>query len=271
VDENASDFREALMELVETTYPEPAEHPSQERWLAYQRGELPADEEASLAEHLVRCRDCFDLLQAADALFGPAEEPGTGDELASTALWRQLRPQLFGDRDAQNPSNLRTLRPARRFRFPYALAAALFVALLGMTVWGFEERSALLALRAPRPNAPIYDFSAGERLSTPGESGERTLAAGSGPWMLVFHPSEELPVYRLAIRDAATGRELSSHDLRPDADLALTLDLPEGLARGRYRLEISGGSGDKGDKGDSGAGPILETHLLRVTPARRGG
>ncbi len=267
--ENASDFREALMELVETTYPEPAEHPSNERWLAYQRGELPADEEASLAEHLVRCRDCFDLVQAADALFGPAEEPAAGDELAAAALWRQLRPQLFGDRDAQNPSNLRTLRPARRFHFPYALAAALFVALLGMTVWGLEERSALLALRAPRPNAPIYDFSAGERLATsgaPGESGELKATAGSGPWMLVLHPSEELPVYRLAIRDAATGRELSSHALRPDADLALTLDLPEGLPPGRYRLEISAGSGD-----DRSA--KVETYFLRVLPgaqARRG-
>lgn len=270
--ENASDFREVLMELVETTYPEPAEHPSNERWLAYQRGELPADEEARLAEHLVRCRDCFDLVQAADALFGPAEEPADGEALASVAsvaLWRQLRPQLFGDRDAQSPSNLRTLRPTRRFHFPYALAAALFVALLGMTIWNLEQRSALLALRAPRPNAPIYDFSAGERLTTPGESGELTATAGSGPWMLVLHPNEELPAYRLAVRDDATGRELLSHALRPDADLALTLDLPEGLPPGRYRLEISADSGGRGDR----SAKVLETYFLRVlpeTPARRG-
>jgi hypothetical protein len=82
--------------------------------------------------------------------------------------------------------------------------------------------------------------------------------------MLVFHPAEELPVYRLVIRDAATGGELSSHELRLNQDLALTLYFPEGLRPGRYRLELSDGSG-------GGAGKPLETQLLRVTEAGRGG
>jgi hypothetical protein len=259
VSETSSDFQKALVELIDSTGPEPADHPSHERWIAYQRGELPADEEARLAEHLVRCRDCFDLAQAADALFGPESEPG--EALASAAIWRLLRPQLeTAPERPQSPAG-RTRDPASRARFPYALAASLFLAVLGLTGWNLAQRSALSALRAPKPDAPIIEFSAGERLPA---SGEKTLTAGSGPWMFVFHPADELPAYRLAIRDAETGRELSSHPLRPDADLALTLQLPEGLPPGRYRLELQDGSRE-------GSGKPLETHLLRVMTAGPGG
>ena len=140
-----------------------------------------------------------------------------------------------------------------------ALAASL-VAMVGLTAWNLRQQSVLDALRAPRPDAPIFDFSAGERLP---DSTEKTLSASTGPWMLVFHPSDELPVYRLALHDAVAGRELWSYELRPDEDLALTLQLPEGLPPGRYRLELSDGSGGR-------AGRVLETHLLRVTEPGRG-
>jgi hypothetical protein len=77
----------------------------------------------------------------------------------------------------------------------------------------------------------------------------------AGPQMLVLHPTDQLPAYRLAIHDAVTGRELSSHELRLNRDLlALTLYLPEGLPPGRYRLELA-----------DTTGKVLETDLLRVT------
>jgi hypothetical protein len=248
------------MELAATTGPEPGGHPSHERWIAYQRGELPAEEEALLAEHLVRCRDCCDLVQAADALFGPAEEPERseeGDELASAALWRLLRPRLSPVREI---SAGRAPRPARRFRLPYAAAASLFLALLGMSAWNLELRSTLKALRAPRPNVPIVYFSAGERLPT---ADEKTVTAGSGPWTLVLQPSTELTAYRLAVRDGGTDRELFSLALEPDADHALTLQLPE-VPPGRYRLELQDGA-------DGGSGKVLEEYHLRVTAVGRGG
>jgi len=251
VSENPADFREALSELIELAGPEPADHPSGERWIAYQRGELPAEEEARLAEHLVHCRDCFDLVQAADALFGEKSADEESEKLASAAVWRLLGPELSGKTKAPV---VRARRPGWRFRLPYALAAAL-VALLGMTAWNLEQRSALQALRAPRANVPIYDFSGGERLSEPVEK-----TARPGPSVLVFHPTEERKVYRLAVRDAGTRRELSSHDLRPNADFALTFDLPEGLPPGRYQLELAEDSGR-----------VLETYLLRVDATAPGG
>ena len=43
-------------------------------------------------------------------------------------------------------------------------------------------------------------------------------------------------------------------ELRPDADSALRLHLPEGLPAGRYRLDLA-----------DGAGNVLEPFLLHVT------
>ena len=255
--ESSSDFRDTLLELIDTS-PEPMDHPSPDQWIAYHRGELSADEEASLQEHLARCRDCFDLAEGAAAFAQPGEEPGAGQEVETAALWRLLRPQL--DPPLQNVREISAgprRRPSWKFRLPMALAASFFVALVGLTAWNLQQRSALKALRAPRANAPISDLSAGERVP-----GGRELTVPAGPRMLVFHPAEELPVYRLVIRDATTGRELPSAELHLDQNFALTLYLPE-LRPGRYRLELSDGS-------DGRAGRVLETHLLRVTEPGRG-
>ncbi len=260
--ESASDFRGTLLELIDAS-PEPMDHPSPDQWIAYHRGELPAGEEARFQEHLARCRDCFDLAAAAAELARPDEEPGAGQEVDTAALWRLLRPQLGPSPDPP-PQNVREIssgtrrRPSRWSPLPTTLAASFFVALVGLTAWNLRQQSALEALRAPRPNAPIFEISAGER----GPDG-RELTVPTGSRMLVFHPAEEIPVYRLVIRDAATDRELSSNELRLNRDLALTLYLPEGLRPGRYRLELSDGSGGR-------AGKVLETQLLRVTEASRG-
>jgi putative zinc finger protein len=252
--ETSSDFRDTLLELIETS-PEPADHPSPDQWIAYHRGELAAEEEARLQEHLARCRDCFELAEGAAAFARPDAEPNAGQEVETTALWRLLRPQLGPSGD-----NVRAIsagargRPLWTFRLASTLAASFFVALVGMTAWNLRQRSALEALRQPQPNAPIFDIASVERASN---GREWTMPAG--PQMLVLHPDEDLPVYRLVIREDATGRELSSHELRP-YDFALTLYLPVGLRPGLYRLELADGK----------AGRILQTHLLRVTEAGRG-
>jgi hypothetical protein len=242
VGETSSDFRDTLLELIDRSHQEPADHPSPDQWLAYQRGELPAGEEEHLQEHLVRCRDCFDLAAGAAAFAQPDED---GEEVETAAVWRLVRPQ--SDPPSQKVQSIR--RPSRGFRLPMGLAASFFVALVGLTAWNLQLRSDLAAVRAPRANVPIFEIVPVER-----DSAGRELTMPAGPRMLVIHPAEDLPAYRLAIRDAASGRELLSHELRPNQDLALTLYLPDGLPPGRYRLEIA-----------DGAGKVLETHLLRVT------
>ncbi len=105
--ERSSDFRDTLLELIDTS-PEPEGHPSPDQWLAYHRGELPDGEEARLQEHLARCRDCFDLGQAAAAFAHPDEEPNAGQAVESAALWRLLRPQLDLPSDPP-PRNVRDI------------------------------------------------------------------------------------------------------------------------------------------------------------------
>jgi Putative zinc-finger len=255
MEERASEFSDTLLELIEAS-PEPVDHPSPEQWIAYHRGELADDEAARLQEHLVRCRDCFDLAAGAAAFAQPDEEPNAGQEVETAALWRLLRPRLA----PSSPGNVRAISPGPRrrpswgSRLPSLLAASFFVALVGLTAWNLRQRSVLEALRQPQPNAPIFDIGSVERAP-----GGREWTVPARPLMLVLRPSKELPAYRLVIRDDAAGREISSHELRPNQDLVLTLYFPE-LKPGRYRLEISSARG----------GGVLETRLLRVTAADRG-
>lgn len=255
--EASSNFRDALEELIDTS-PAAMDHPSPDRWIAYHRGELSPEEEALLQEHLVRCRDCFDLSEGA-AAFAQPDEADTGQEMDTAALWRLLRPQLDPppEPSRQNVRDISTAPRRRPFRIPTTAAAGFFVALVGLTAWNVRQQGELEALRAPKPDALIVDFAAGERLPT---STETTLSASTGPWTFVFHPDVELRVYRLALRDAAAGSEQWSYELSPDQDLALTIQLPEALPPGRYRLELTDGSGAR----------VLETHLLRVPEPDRG-
>ncbi len=112
--ESSSDFRDTLLELIDAS-PEPMDHPSPDQWIAYHRGELAAEEEARLQEHLVRCRDCFDLAAAAAEFAPPDEEPGAGEEVDSAALWRLLRPQLDPSSDPP-PQNVREISAGARRR-----------------------------------------------------------------------------------------------------------------------------------------------------------
>jgi hypothetical protein len=256
VKESSSDFRDTLLELIDSS-PAPADHPSPDRWLAYHRGELAAEEEESLQEHLVRCRDCFDLSAAAAAFAQPEEEQGAGGEMETAAQWRLLRPQLDPP-----PANVRELfasprrQPAWKNRFPSTVAASFFVALVGLSGWSLHQRSELEAARAPKP-VSIVEFEAPERSST---SSERILSTADAPWTFVFHPVHELKVYRLTLRDAG-GKQLGSYKLRPDEDSALTILVPE-LPPGDYSLQLSD---------DSGKVLKNETQSLRVTEPGQGG
>jgi Putative zinc-finger len=138
VEESSSDFRDTLLELIEES-PKPMDHPTPEQWIAYQRGQLPAVEEERLQEHLARCRDCFDLAGAA-AAFAQPDEPDAAQEMETAALWRLLRPQL--DPPPQNVRQIAAV-PRRGFRLPTTLAAIFFAALVGMTAWNLQQRSAL--------------------------------------------------------------------------------------------------------------------------------
>ena len=91
---SSSDFRDTLVELIDTS-PEAMDHPTPDQWLAYQRGELSAGEEERLQEHLVRCRDCFDLAAAAaegEENWADGDGSGAPDESSKGTSGTACRP-----------------------------------------------------------------------------------------------------------------------------------------------------------------------------------
>jgi hypothetical protein len=268
VADDPSAFRDAFDRWVEATYPAPADHPPAERWAAFLDGQLPAAEVERCEDHLVRCRDCCDLVTAVDAFREPeaplAPEgplaPDRGDEIAAAALLRLVRQRIRESPEGLAAPGATWPRALTSLRLPYALAAALFAALVGMIVWNLHQSNALARSRAPQADAQIADLAPPARAASPAE---RELPARTGPITLVLHPTVELPAYRLIVRDAASGRaRFPPIVLRPDADGALTFLLPEGLPPGRYRLELLAGSGPGGNR-------QVDAFPLRVEEAAR--
>jgi hypothetical protein len=248
--------------LVEETYPEPSGHPATARWEAYLRREIAADEAELLEEHLVRCRDCFDLVQAIDAFdeqAGPEDgdrESRAGAEVAAAALSRlvlqQVREASLAPSEPLPFPRAPHPRRTRSSGAPLALAAGLALAVLGL--YARSLRQEVVRLSAPQANAQIVYLTSGERAAA---SPALESIARPAPLTLVLHPAKELPAYRLRVLEAAGGAErLVLHDLQPDEDVALTGYLPQGLPTGRYRLELR-------PEGEP-SGPPLEEWLLRI-------
>lgn len=258
-DDLPSELRGAVARLVEETYPEPAGHPDAERWSAFLGGALETAEERRLENHLVRCRDCFDLVQAIDAFSLDEEgerETGSDSAVAASALARLALREARGAPTAPYPLGPVLPVPPRRPLVPGALAALLVFAVAGWGLWILMQQGATLArLRAPQANAQVVELISAERGAILPAGGQ---AAHPGPLFLVLHPTGKAAAYQLIVREAASGRErYSLSGLRPDEDLALTLFLPEGLPPGLYRLELQ-------REGETSGGPPLDEIELRV-------
>jgi hypothetical protein len=246
VNEPRPSLRDALAALIVQTQGEPGEHPDAERWLAYHRGELPRDQEEALREHLVVCRECFDLVQAVVAFDSDREATARGGgatgDLSTTASWRLLRERLAKE---DGPGvDLPPFALSGRVQPPrwlYSVAAALLVALVGVGGWSLHLHRELAELRRPMVNPVTILFGPSERAE-----GNATADAVPGPWTLVFYPpprpAGSAGSYRLELREisAAGERRLyMAEGLSLDADFGLTWVLPEGLAPGQYRIDLS--------------------------------
>lgn len=253
-DDFPSELRGAVAWLTEETLPAPTDHPAPERWTVYLRGGLQSEEEDRLAEHLVRCRDCFDLVQAIDA-FEVSDEAGESAQITAAALSRLVLSQVSESVNvpmAQSPP-IGDRRP-RWSGPPLALAATLALAVLGLWGWVLHQNRTLAGLRAPTGNAQIVDLISGERAATAGQP----MTAHPGPLTLVIHPEVPRQAYRLVVLETASGRRRATlSGLQATPRLTLNCHLPEGLPPGVYRLEI-GADTDL----SSGEGP--EHVLLRV-------
>ncbi|HYU30627.1 MAG TPA: zf-HC2 domain-containing protein [Thermoanaerobaculia bacterium] len=152
--ENEPEIRQAVMDWMAAAGP-PGEHLDPETLAAYHARELPDEEERRLQDHLLVCRECAELLLDLEGLGDPGfgrdvEIPaGTGE-----ALWERLRQET-------QPKTVLPFAPRRRAVPPpwmSALAAALLVAVIGLSVWVAALRQTVEKLSQPEVNARVLEL-----------------------------------------------------------------------------------------------------------------
>jgi hypothetical protein len=141
VDDERIDLRAALQELADETT-EIGPHVGWKRLIAYRLGKLPAAEREALQEHLSLCARCTGRLRElrdfeAAAGAGDAAGPKTYADEAWEALIERLPRQRSAIRPIAGAVRRETPRqPRRSKRLFYVVAAALLLAVLGLSLWG---------------------------------------------------------------------------------------------------------------------------------------
>lgn len=216
-------------------------HPGPDELVAYGAGELPADEEVRIQNHLALCPHCLELLLDLGRWSDPESESGQSVTAGEKdAAWQALQARLAADVAPRRRSGLRlaSLRPA------YALAAGLLVAVVGLSlrVWHLER--SLADLSHPQVNAPVVDLLPASPLrGDPAGRAVVELAPASRFFALILSPkgSPDHGGYRVEILDAG-GRVVWSEDgLEKNPHGSFTLILSRDfLGPGEHRLRLYG-------------------------------
>ena len=211
---------------------------------AYQARELPPAEERRVQDHLSLCRECalllLDLQELDDPDFGrEIEVPvGTGE-----ALWEGLRKEI-GEIPVAAVVPFQRRRLAAPPPWMSALAAALLVAVIGLSAWVASLRRTIEGLSRPEVNAAVLDLvpgGVGQR-----EGGPRAAAvvpSGSRLFTLILSPGQRGDFQDYAAEIAHPGGEVvwRGRGLRPNAYGSFSLTLPRrAFAAGEHRLRLFG-------------------------------
>jgi anti-sigma factor ChrR (cupin superfamily) len=139
VDEQRTDLKAALRELAAEEAADIGPHAGLKRLIAYRRGTLPAAEREALQDHLSLCTRCAGLLlELKDFEAASAGGGAAGPESLQDEAWKSLARRLPWHVSAVRPIAGAARREAPRLRAPRFLvgaAAALLLALVGLTVW----------------------------------------------------------------------------------------------------------------------------------------
>lgn len=219
-------------------------HLAPEDLLAYRAGELPAPERARVEDHLVACPHCLELLLD----LGRLSDPGFGSERTAAeraADWKAVQKRL-----AVEPAPRRR-RLARAFSSPrpaWALAAALLVAVVGLSLRTRQLERRVEDLGRPQVNAPVVDlFPASPLRGEEGESAVVELDPASRLYTLILSPkgSPDYPGYRLEVLDSGGRTVWSADGLEKDRHGSFTLILARSfLDPGEYRFRLYGLAGE---------------------------
>lgn len=231
-------------------------HPSPDELVAYRAGDLTAEEDDRIQEHLTWCRDCARLLldlAEFEQMPLPPEEVGPVDARAE-ASWQRLQARLGKEdqpkarepeMDAEAVPPVRELRqrPAvvpvwRRPAIPWLLAAGLGLCVVGLGLRIGTLQSEVDQLSAPQLNVSFEDLFAD---GTTRSAGPEEVPVLHGGGVLVVTPPAESAEYEIEVVAAASGA-LVIEPLRGAArDGVLTLGIPPSYLReGRYTARLYG-------------------------------
>lgn len=231
-------------------------HPELAALAAFAAGRLDGKEADLLRAHLALCPDCMMLAEEA-ASFAPHAAESAAEQAEIDAAWQSLAPNLQPEGRVVPFAGRRRTAPAR---WPYALAASLAAAVLGLSVWVVALRRTVADLARPQVNAPIFDlYPESAARSEPEERGELALAPAVRWFSLVLNApgSPDDATYRVEVRRADGGLAWAGEGLRKNAFGSFTLTLPRSLAgKGEMRVRLLAT--------EAGEEKLVEEYPLRI-------
>lgn len=227
-------------------------HPAPEELIAYRAGELTAEEDDRIQEHLTQCRDCARLLLDLDEfeqLTPPPEEVGPVDARAE-ASWQRLRSRL---REEEQPEPVLQHRPRPRVplwrspALPWALAAGLSVCVLGLGLQMARLQKRVGELSVPRAGIEMVDLYPESESTVRGEA-RPSERVRDGSLLILNLPAESLPfeAYEVEVVSASGKEPVLQSPPAQGQDGLLTFPLPpSSLAPGAYTVRLYGRTGDR--------------------------
>ncbi len=208
-------------------------HPAPEELLDYHLGDLAAADRERIQDHLVLCEACsrtvLDLGSFPDV--EPAREADRLSEFELAADWKRFRERAGA-------------QPVRRPRLPYALAAGLLVAALGLSLWTVRLREQVRELSGPRADVFVADLvPLGSEVRGP-EAGEVVRVPAWADRVLLLlnlavRPS--YPEYEVQVLGPDGSAAWSRGGLRPGPDGTFALEVPADLlGGGAHRIRLLG-------------------------------
>lgn len=210
-------------------------HPAPEELLDYHLGDLAAADRERIQDHLVLCEACSRTVLDLDSFpdVEPAREADRLSEFELAADWKRFREQAVA-------------KPVRPARLPWALAASLLIAVVGLSLWGVRLREQVRELSGPRADVFVADLvPLGSKVRGP-EAGEVVRVPSWADRVLLIlnlAARPDYPEYEVRVLGPDGSAVWSRGGLRPSADGTFALEVPAGLLRGgAYRIRLLGGS-----------------------------
>lgn len=250
------DLKASIGELAARGRRELGDHPDPDELAAYHAGALaPADEER-VRDHMVLCAPCGETLLDLARFADPEAEDGEGLPAGlGTAVWSGV---LSGIHEAEDrpPAPVIPIRRVsevegtgvkalpRRVRTFQALAAALLLATIGLSLWVASLRRTLHEVSQPQLNAPVQDADTGTARSEGAPVHIIKIPADARLYTVILNPAGRrgetgfrVDIVRGAAEKGGVVWSGTTSRLNAYGSLSLTLTR-EAVGPGDYRIRL---------------------------------